>query len=72
MNTLILVAMLFCLYIEWRNWRVFQFRRRMLRYGYRYAKAREQWLILARYESLPSHYAMVARFWVWPLWRFLG
>lgn len=61
LNTLFSVAILaesFCVYLLYRNEKVFQFR------------TNEIYRDLDAYEKLPSHNTMLFRFWVWPLTKF--
>ena len=58
-DTLFGVVAVFLLLLLWRNTRVYRFRNELL------------WADWDRFQQLPSYDAMMWRFWVWPLRRFL-
>ena len=52
------LGMAFCVYMLWRNQRVYEFRMRLIDED------------MDRYNQLPGYDEMVNRWWVWPLERF--
>lgn len=56
---LLILAIIFCVYMLYRNNCVYEYRTKLL------------WSDYEAYETLPDYGVMVGRWWVWPMSKFL-